>query len=111
MAKNSRQLPNLRDVFRIYAAMTRGTMIKDLCMRFNPGHLHINERKLVQFGILEGLIRRVNKYPVMFAENGDLQKSLNGASSLDEICCRTGVSTQQLEDQLEQDQNVIVLWK
>lgn len=104
-------MPNLRDVFRIYAAMTRGTTIRDLCSRFNPTHLHINERKLVQFGILEELIRRVHKYPVLSAENSDLQKSLSGAASLDEICCAAGISAQQLEDHLERDQNVMLLWK
>lgn len=65
----------------------------------------------MQFGVLEGLIRKVNKYPVLLGEPSELQKCLSGASSLDEICCATGVSTQQLEDQLEQDHNVIVLWK
>lgn len=112
VAKTERQLPNLRDVLRIYAAMTRGTTIRDLCVRFNPAQLKINERKLVQFGVLEGLIRRVNKYPVLVNnEVNELQDSLNGGSNLDEICCSTGVSMQHLEDQLERDSNIIVLWK
>lgn len=57
----ARQTATLRDIFRMYSSMTYGTTIKDLCIRFNPHSLHINERKLVQFGILEGLIRRVYK--------------------------------------------------
>lgn len=111
VACSQRSLPNLRDVFRIYAAMTRGTTVKDLCLRFDPPNLRINERKLVQFGILEGLIRRVHKYPVHLGDNSDLQKSLSGAVSLDEICCSTNINTQSLEDQLERDHNVLVLWK
>lgn len=103
VACSQRSLPNLRDVFRIYAAMTRGTTVKDLCLRFDPPNLRINERKLVQFGILEGLIRRVHKYPVHLGDNSDLQKSLSGAVSLDEICCSTNINTQSLEDQLERD--------
>lgn len=91
--------------------MTRGTTIRDLCLRFNPASLKINERKLVQFGVLEGLIRKVNKYPVMLGEGNELRKCLSGALSLDEICSATGVSAQQLEDQLEQDHNVVLLWK
>ncbi|XP_072382097.1 GATOR1 complex protein NPRL2 [Diabrotica undecimpunctata] len=111
VAKSKRQPPTIRDVFRLYAAMTRGTTIRDLCIRFNPSNLRINERKLVQFGVLEGIIRRVHKYPVILSDQSDLEKSLSGASSLDELCCSIGVSSQQLEDQLDRDHNVMLLWK
>ncbi|CAH1154224.1 unnamed protein product [Phaedon cochleariae] len=111
VSKSKRQLPTLRDVFRMYAAMTRGTTIRDLCVRFNPPILRIDERKLVQFGILEQIIRRVHKYPVILSEQSDLQKSLSGASCLDELCCSIGVTAQQMEDQLERDHNVVMLWK
>lgn len=112
VTRSPHQMPSFRDVFRLYAAMTRGTTIRDLCLRFNPTNLRINERKLVQFGILEGLIRRVHKYPVLLTEsNTDLQKSLSGVASLDEICCSTGIGAQQLEDKLDRDHNVVLLWK
>lgn len=111
VAISHRQLPTLKSVFRMYAAMARGTTVKDLCLRFNPANLKINERKLVQFGVLEEFIRRVHKYPVVLGDSTDLQKSFSGAQSLDEICCSTGVATQQLEDQLERDHNVVLLWK
>lgn len=39
--------------------MTYGITMKDLCQRLNPQNLRINERRLVQFGLIEGLIRRV----------------------------------------------------
>lgn len=95
----------------MYAAMTRGTTVRDLCVRFNPPNLRINERKLVQFGVLEQLIRRVQKYPVMLNDQSNLQKTFSGLSNLDEICCSTGVASQRLEDQLERDHNVVMLWK
>lgn len=111
VARSQRQIPNLRDVFRIYAAMTRGTTIKDLCTRFNLANLKINERKLVQFGVMEGLIRRILKYPVALGESLELQKTFTGCHSVDEICCATGVTSQQLEDRLERDHNIVLLWK
>lgn len=43
----------------MYSSMTYGVSMKDLCQRLNPQNLRINERKLVQFGLIEGLIRRV----------------------------------------------------
>lgn len=54
----------VRDVFRIFASMAHGATFGELCVRFNPSALNINERKMVLFGLLEGLIRRVDKYPI-----------------------------------------------
>lgn len=45
----------------MYASMTHGSSMRDLCQRLNPQNLRINERRLVQFGLIEGLIRRVYK--------------------------------------------------
>jgi len=53
--------PNLQDVFMMYCNMTHGTTFRDLCIRFNPQARRIDERKLVQFGLLHKLIRRVHK--------------------------------------------------
>lgn len=59
----------VRDVFRIFASMAHGATFGELCVRFNPAQLNINERKMVLFGLLEGLIRRVDKYPITVQRN------------------------------------------
>lgn len=59
----------VRDVFRIFASMAHGATFGELCVRFNPAALNINERKMVLFGLLEGLIRRVDKYPITVQRN------------------------------------------
>ena len=56
--------PSIRDIFRLFASMAHGATFGELCVRFNPIALNINERQLVLFGLLEGLIRRVDRYPV-----------------------------------------------
>lgn len=61
VARYPRQPPTVRDVFRMYCSMTRGTTVRDLCIRLSPHTLKINERRLVQFGLLEGFIRRIHK--------------------------------------------------
>jgi len=61
VSKSSRQPPSFKDVFMFYASMNRGTTVKDLCIRFNPHAKRINERKLVQFGMLRGLIHRIHR--------------------------------------------------
>lgn len=35
--------------------------MKDLCTRLNPVAFNVDERNLVEFGILEGFIRRIYK--------------------------------------------------
>lgn len=192
----------------MFASMAHGATFGELCVRFNPAILNINEKQMVLFGLLEGLIRRVDKYPItvtrnLFFDDEDantiiLQRSTspshstlspfhipngnssictstvhhnknrisrplprgerynnrishqnhhhhhsyqqqlhqeqdqkqqqpqqqhilssqhnqsyfyNGLKSLDEICCKRGISCQQLEMQLARDRHVIVLLK
>ncbi|XP_033608082.1 GATOR complex protein NPRL2 [Cryptotermes secundus] len=117
VSKSVRQPPALRDVFRMYSSMTYGTTVRDLCVRLNPHPLRINERKLVQFGLLNGLIRRIYKYPVHLSEDSkgiakdSLHHSFTGLQSVDEICCAHGLSNQQFEDQVERDPDVVLIWK
>lgn len=49
-------------------------------------------RKLIQFGLMKGLIRRLQKYPVKIVrdERSRPPKLYTGCHSYDEICCKTG---------------------
>ena len=49
--------------------MAHGATLGELCVRFNPAALNINEKQTVLFGLLEGLIRRVDKYPITVPRN------------------------------------------
>jgi hypothetical protein len=57
------------------------------------------------------------QYPVFVEGNGHLspmtppQRDFSGLASLDEICCATGLSSQQLEEEIECDPRVTVIWK
>lgn len=65
-------------------------------------------RKLLQFGVLEGLVRRIEKYAIQLATSEpsfsraqqqqqlpvrQLSKYLDGSQCYDEISCHTGSST------------------
>lgn len=72
----------VRDCFRIFASMAHGATFGELCVRFNPAALNINEKQMVLFGLLEGLIRRVDRYPItvsrnLFYDNEDVFAYLN----------------------------------
>ncbi|XP_066587109.1 GATOR complex protein NPRL2 [Prorops nasuta] len=117
-SKTSRHPAHLRDIYRMYASMTHGSSMRDLCQRLNPQNLRINERRLVQFGLIEELIRRVYKYPILLpgsyneeTKNIPIYKYFTGLYSLDEICCSTGQPAAQIEDIVERDPNIVMLWK
>lgn len=54
-------------------------------------------RKLVQYGVMKGLLRRLHKYPIDLKRAGDstskiksVSKYFDGAHSYDDICAKTG---------------------
>ncbi|KAK3740606.1 hypothetical protein QZH41_009731, partial [Actinostola sp. cb2023] len=63
--KKGAVLPTFYDIFKMYCGLSPGVTVRDLCARFNPSSLRIDERRLIQFGVMKGLIRRLHKYPVL----------------------------------------------
>lgn len=58
--------------------------------------LDTHPRKLIQFGLMKNLIRRLQKYPVRVSrdERSHPARLYTGCHSYDEICCKTGRSRQ-----------------
>uniref|UniRef100_W5NA75 NPR2 like, GATOR1 complex subunit n=1 Tax=Lepisosteus oculatus TaxID=7918 RepID=W5NA75_LEPOC len=104
---------NLRDVFQLYCGLSPGTTVRDLCSRYAQQLQRVDERKLIQFGLMKGLIRRLQKYPVKATreERSRPPRLYTGCHSYDEICCKTGMSYRELDERLENDPNIIVCWK
>ncbi|XP_073707294.1 GATOR1 complex protein NPRL2 [Garra rufa] len=107
------QRTNLRDVFQLYCGLTPGTTVRDLCSRYSHQLQRVDERKLIQFGLMKGLIRRLQKYPVKVVrdERSRPPRLYTGCHSYDEICCKTGMSYKELDERLENDPNIVVCWK
>lgn len=57
-----------------------------------PSLFPLIPRRLIQFGLMKGLIRRLQKYPVKVArdERSHPARLYTGCHSYDEICCKTG---------------------
>lgn len=118
VARQGCHRPTFRMVFMLYCLLCPGTTVKNLCTRRNPRGLGIDERKLIQFGLMHGLIRRLQKYPIQITQDGSVpikQKSFSkyftGSHSFDEICCKTGLSYQELDEKVDKDPSVVVCWK
>lgn len=104
--------PTLYRVFQLYSQMTHGVTLKMLCVRFSPRQNNIDERKLVEFGLKHNLIRLINKFPIFTGSIPNTRQRLyNGLNQLDEICCKTGLSAQKVEELIDNDTNVTVLCK
>ncbi|CAH1270837.1 GATOR1 complex protein NPRL2-like [Branchiostoma lanceolatum] len=108
--------PRFRDVFVLYCGLGAGTTVRDLCTRHAAQLQNVDERRLIQFGLTKGLIRRVKKYPVKltasdFGSARPWTRWMTGLHSYDEICCKTGMTYQELEDKVESDPHIVVCWK
>ncbi|KAK3773657.1 hypothetical protein RRG08_001387 [Elysia crispata] len=118
VAKSDRSPPEFRDVYMMYCAFTPGTTVKTLCTRqINPHALKIDERKLVQFGLMKGLLRRMQKYPLALPGESvtsrvqPLLPWLDGRHNFDQISCETGISHHELDDKIDADDSIVICWK
>lgn len=80
-----RNRATVRDVFRMFASMAHGATFGELCVRCNPAALNINEKQMVLFGLVEGLIRRVDRYPVTVSRNLFIDDNNNNSGGLNGI--------------------------
>lgn len=68
-SKSELKKARIRDILLLFASMTHGATLGELCVRFNPAKKNIDERKTVLFGLVEQFIRPIFKYPVVVNKN------------------------------------------
>uniref|UniRef100_A0AC34FFK3 Uncharacterized protein n=1 Tax=Panagrolaimus sp. ES5 TaxID=591445 RepID=A0AC34FFK3_9BILA len=56
--------PEARDILRLYGGLRPGWKLSNWHARFNPRRQNVDERKLIQFGIYYGFVRKQEIYPV-----------------------------------------------
>ena len=66
--------------------------------------------------MLRGILRRVHKYPVLSVDSSPSHRHgvyqwFTGGHHTDEISVKTGLSSAQLDDKIDKDPHVLVLWK
>ncbi|XP_077459122.1 GATOR1 complex protein NPRL2 isoform X2 [Stigmatopora argus] len=113
VTKLGQKTPSVRDVFQLYCGLSPGTTVRDLCSRYSQQLQRVDERKLIQFGLMKSLIRRLQKYPVTVVhdDKNKIPRFFTGCHCYDDICCKTGLSYKELDERLENDPNVVVCWK
>ena len=121
---DSQHVPSIRQVLLLYSNMCPGMTVKDLCQRFNPNQNGIDEQKLVKFGLMNGLIRRIQKYPILLSQssyavmhksanqtNKNLFSYFDGKHSYDQISSALSKNYFEIDDKVEKNASIVVCWK
>ncbi len=89
--------------------------LKDWCLRQNPREQEVDERKLIQFGLIQGLVRKVNGYPVFSGKNyqsrTELEIDCNGLNTLEDLAVIHRVSLSHLEHLIAERERIVIVWK
>ena len=111
------------DIFKLIAEFKHGTTVKDICLRNRPKRtLGIDMFRLVQYLVLKGIIRRLQRYPFhlryddMVKErcgNNSVEdvmyRMFDGHHHLDEICMKCQMSNSEIMAKIEADSEVLYL--
>jgi hypothetical protein len=62
---SSAPIPSIRRLFFLYSQFARGVRMSEFVQRFGLIESRIDPRRFVAFGVMNGLIRRIHKYPVL----------------------------------------------
>ncbi|XP_078488340.1 GATOR1 complex protein NPRL2-like [Ciona intestinalis] len=117
VSRSGHQQPTLHDVMTLYCGLGPRVTLRKLCILFHEQITRVNEQKLIQYGLIHNLIRRINMYPVKvksersYNTQSDLHQYTDGLHSADEICCKLGCSHSELLAKLEHDKNIVICWK
>lgn len=72
--------PSFDYVFRLFTSFGAGARVCDICVQYNTLHHRIDDRRLIRFGVLYGLLKRIHKYPVKQQQQGETSSSLSSSS-------------------------------
>lgn len=106
-------------IFALYCGMRPALSFRDFCQDNDVHSLNIDDRKFVTFGLVNGFLRRVHKYPLLTSGQATTKNRLpkhikdlvDGSHSFDEICCELGKSSTEVMQMLEAAQNYTLIFK
>ena len=87
--KDATNIPQSTHVLRLYASLNRACTIAEWCERMRPRNYHVDEMRLIVYGIVHGIIRQIQvsfvwtvfvmfsfqEFPVYTGDAGALQPS------------------------------------
>lgn len=117
--------PRLSSILEILCALQQGTTLRAVCDRFTSSpSTKFDIRPLIVFAQLHGLIKCLKRYPVYsrntsrpngFNSRPDpvlgIRKLFTGKHCADEICCMARIDLLTLDQIIEDDPNVTIIWR
>ncbi|KAM3968516.1 GATOR complex protein NPRL2 [Aphomia sociella] len=124
----SKEKPRLSDVVGVLCALQQGTTLRAVSERFCPAPpappAAFDIRRLVVFAQLHGLIKCLKRYPVYIRNpprpNGfsgrvdpmiGIRRLFTGRHCADEICSLARVDLATLDQIIEDDPNIAIIWR
>ncbi|VDM96333.1 unnamed protein product [Thelazia callipaeda] len=109
----SNSKPIFSDVFRLYASLKTGLTMKDWCERMFPRQYNVDERRMVQFGICHGFVRKLCIYPVSVKKDDSrrIAKLCDGTRSLEDLAVIFSISPVKLLEGIRNDGNFVFMSK
>jgi hypothetical protein len=118
VAKKESSPPHFRTIFQVYASMRHNVTVKQIVDQFFDIAFDIDIKKLITFGLLNGLIRRLQKFPVLMKEDPStilfqkgIYKYFDGNHSYDEICATMNKGYRELDHFVKKHKEAFVVWK
>lgn len=117
VARKDKSSPSFRSVLQIFSTIRRGLTVRDIVDKFKE-QTHIDIKQLLTFGLLHGLIRRLQQFPVLVVDDPATLQSqrgvyryFDGKHSIDEICSKNCKLTREIEEKIKKHPLVFVIWK
>eukprot|EP01134_Creolimax_fragrantissima_P004451 CFRG4451T1 len=125
ISKSEAELVPASAYFLLYTKLSAKKNISSFCEENAKLLTDVIVERLIQFGLVFGLLRRLRRWPVLLQPDGiqekdsesvstlprQLTRMFNGTMSFDEICYRLKISCFQLEELVANDPNIAVVWK
>lgn len=104
------------DMARLYLNLKRGWTLTDWMVRMEPKRLNVDERRLIQFGIYYGFVRKQSIYPLAIKdcikdEKAKIESLCNGNRSIEELALHYSCSPIELHKRLSDNGNFRFIYK
>lgn len=114
--------PSWEVIFNLYESFQSGIKLKQVFLYEKPFMRNVNERRLVEFGLLKGILKRLHRYPVARGptDEDDISPEvhdyfqhqvLDGQHSYDDICIKLGCKLDKVENDLDFCKNITIIQK
>ena len=114
--------PSWEVIFNLYETFQSGIKLKQVFLYEKPFLRNVNERRLVEFGLLKGILKRLHKYPVASSKINDADVSpelqdyiqhqvLDGQHSYDDICIKLNWKLEKVENDLDFCKTITIIQK